>query len=166
MPLHYLGNHEPPTNPRNCVFSLKHCVLLYQQTRKHVQIIIWLHLNHNSLLIRHLCNSVKCYPLSNRPRILFFLSFRNTTHQRTTHGACNPVSCCNAKLHFFDSYGPNSPEMNSDDYSTRFMESYSITNMCCKSEILKKSSSKWLDSYKPLSQHSKGAISAFLCFPR
>ena len=128
MPLHYLGNHEPPTNPRNCVFSLKHCVLLYQQTRKHVQIIIWLHLNHNSLLIRHLCNSVKCYPLSNRPRILFFLSFRNTTHQRTTHGACNPVSCCNAKLHFFDSYGPNSPEMNSDDYSTRFMESYSITN--------------------------------------
>jgi len=65
-----------------------------------------------------------------------------------------------------DSYGLSNTEINSKDYITRFMESYSITNMCCKSAISKKSSSKWLDSYKPLSQHSKGAISAFLCFPR
>jgi len=37
------------------------------------------------------------------------------------------ISCCTAKLHFFDSYSPNSPKMNSNDYSTKFMESCGIT---------------------------------------
>ena len=31
-----------------------------------------------------------------------------------------------------DSYGLSNTEINSKDYITRFMESYSITNMCCK----------------------------------
>jgi len=68
--------------------------------------------------------------------------------------------------HFFDSYGPSSPEMNSNDYSTRFMESYGIMDMSCKSATLKKSSSNWLNSGKPLTQHLKCTISAFPCFPR
>jgi len=54
-------------NPRNCVFSLTRCIVLYQQTRKHVQIISWLHLNPDSLLIRYRSNSAKCYLLSNTP---------------------------------------------------------------------------------------------------
>jgi len=62
---------------------------------------------------------------------------------------CNVVSCCSAKFHFFNSYGPSSPEMNSGDYGTRFMESHSIVNMSCKSAILKKSSNKSLYSGKP-----------------
>ena len=37
------------TNRRNCVFSLECCILLYQQTLKHVQIITWLQL----LLVRY-----------------------------------------------------------------------------------------------------------------
>ena len=119
-------------NPRNCMFSLTHCILLYQQTWKHVQIITWLQLNHDSLLIRYLCNSVKCYPLSNTPWILFFLS---ATQRISAHGACNPVSCCNAKHHFFDSYGPSSPETNSNNYITRFIESYSIINMGCNLQV-------------------------------
>jgi len=61
----------------------------------------------------------------------------------------NVVSCCSAKFHFFNSYGPSSPEMNSGDYGTRFMESHCIVNMSCKSAILKKSSNKWLYSGKP-----------------
>jgi len=55
---------------------------------------------------------------------------------------------------------PSSPEMNSNDYSTRFIESRGIMNMSCKSAILKKSSSNWLNSSKPVTQHLKGASSA------
>jgi len=43
------------------------------------------------------------------------LSFSNTTHQRIVRTA--QFSCCSVKLHFFDSYGTSSPEMNSNDYS-------------------------------------------------
>jgi len=75
-------------------------------------------------------------------------------------------SCCSTKLHFFYSYGPSSPEMNSTDYSIRFMESRGITNFSCKSAILKISSSNWLNSGKPLTQHLKDAIFAFPCFFR
>jgi len=42
------------------------------------------------------------------------------------HGACNTVRRCSTQLHFFDSYNHSIPEMNSNDYITRFMESYSI----------------------------------------
>ena len=41
------------------------------------------------------------------------------------------------------------------------MESHSIVSMSCKSAVLKKSSSNWLYSGKPL----KGAIFALPCFP-
>jgi len=44
-------------------------------------------------------------------------------------------------------------------------ESWDITNMSCKSAILKKSSSNWLNSGKPLTQQLKGAIFAFPGFP-
>jgi len=44
-------------------------------------------------------------------------------------------------------------------------ESWDITNMSYKSAILKKSSSNWLNSGKPLTQQLKGAISAFPGFP-
>jgi len=74
------------------------CILLYQQIRKYVQIITWWQLNQNSLLIRCLCNSVKCYLLSTTPRIMFFF------HLATAHAAyicmCNAVSCCSSKLFF------------------------------------------------------------------
>jgi len=82
-------------NPRNCMFSLKRCTQLYQQTRKHVQVITWLQLNHDSLLIRYLCNSVKCYTKRGMDTIF---SFSNTVPQHTMHGACNTISCCSEKL--------------------------------------------------------------------
>jgi len=41
------------------------------------------------------------------------------------------------------------------------MEPYSIVNMSGKPAIYKKSSSKWLNSSKPLTQHLKGMIFAF-----
>jgi len=55
------------------------------------------------------------------------------------HGVCNTVSCCTAKLHFLDSYSHSSQQIHSDV-------------MSCKSAILKKSRSKWLDCGKAL-QH-------------
>jgi len=66
-------------NPRNCVFSLERCILFYQQTRKHAQIITWLQLNHSSLLIRCLCNSVKSCLLSNTPWIQLLLFVEQCT---------------------------------------------------------------------------------------
>jgi len=147
------------------VFSLTRCILLYQQTRKHVQIISCLQLNHDSLLIRYRSNSAKnaiCYQTR---RSYFFLSSTQRIGQQCMVLAVQ-FSCCSRKLHFFNSYCPSSPEMNSNDYSTRFMESYGIMNMSCKSATLKKSSSNWLNSGKPLTQHLKGTISAFPCFPR
>ena len=57
MCLHYLGKRKP----EKLRFSLKRYTSLYQQTGKHDQIINWLQLNHNSLLVRNLSNSVKCY---------------------------------------------------------------------------------------------------------
>ena len=88
--------------------------------------------------------------------------FGNTAHPRTTYSLCNTVSCCTAKLHFFDIYGPSSPEMNSTDYITRLMESYSIVSMGCKSAILKKSCSNWLYSGKPF----EGCDFCVSMFPR
>jgi len=35
----------------------------------------------------------------------------------------------------FNSYGSSSPEMNSNDYITRFMESHSTTNMSCNLDV-------------------------------
>jgi len=75
-------------------------------------------------------------------------------------------SCCSAELHFFDGYGPSSQEMNSNDYSTRFMESYCIMNMSCMPAVLKKSGSQWPNSCKP-AKHSiwKALFSGFRVCP-
>ena len=59
---------------------------------------------------------------------------------------CVQHSSCSAKLHFFDSCGPVRRDVNSNNRSVRFMESYGTTSMSCKSANLKKSSSKWLYS--------------------
>jgi len=69
----YLGKHEP----KNYLFLLKQRIglLLYQQTRKHVQIITWLQLNHALLLVRYLSNSVnlvKCYVIKHAVGAIFF----------------------------------------------------------------------------------------------
>ena len=88
-------------------------------------------------------------------------SYSNTSAQCMVH-ANWPAAVQN---YFFNSYGPSSPEMNANNYSARFMESYGIMNMSCKSAILKKSSSKWVNSGKPLTQHLRGTIFAFACFP-
>ena len=45
MLLHYLGKQEI----RNCVFSLKCCMLFHHKTRNTVENITWLELNHPSL---------------------------------------------------------------------------------------------------------------------
>ena len=91
-------------------------------------------------------------------------SFSNTTHQRTAPGACNTVQLLQCKTSFLPQlYDPSSPYMNSTDYSTRSAESYGLMSMNCKPAISQKSNSKWLNSGKPLAQHLKGAIFAFLC---
>jgi len=82
---------------------------------------------------------------------IFLSATQCISKQHMVHAA--QFSCCSAKLHFFYSCGPSSPEMNSNEYSTRFMES-----------ILKKSSSSWLNSGKPLTQHLKDAIFTLPCF--
>jgi len=81
---------------------------------------------------------------------LFLSATRRISTQRMVCAA--QFSRYSAKLYFFDSYGPCSPKMNSADYSTRFLESYNIINMIYKPAILKKSSNKWLNSGKPLTQ--------------
>ena len=69
MSLHYLWKHEP----QQLRAFLKWCVLLHQQyIWKHAEIITWLQLNHTSLLVGYLSNSLKCYLLSN---MLWMLSF-------------------------------------------------------------------------------------------
>ena len=45
MFLHYLGKQET----RNCIFSLKYCMLFHQKTRNTVKNITWSELNHRSL---------------------------------------------------------------------------------------------------------------------
>ena len=144
------------------MFLLKRCILHYRQTRKHDQIITWLQLNHASLFVRYLGNSVKCYLSWNTPWMLSFLFQQHSAlaHQRMVRRAC---SCCTATLHFSYSYGPSSPDVNSVIYSATFMQSYCVG---CKSAVLKKSTSHWLNSGKPLTLHSKNAIFAFPCFPR
>ena len=74
-------------------------------------------------------------------------------------------SWCSAKLHFFDSYGPSSPEMNSADYGTRFMELYGIMNMSCNLRASNIEEIKQQVAEQPLTQHLKGAIFAFPCSP-
>ena len=86
-------------------------------------------------------------------------------HLCTAHGVSSIVQLLQCKTSFLPQLWPSSPEMNSTDYSTRFMESYNIMNMSCNPAILKKSGSKWLISGKPLTQHLKGAIFAFPCWP-
>jgi len=61
------------------------------------------------------------------------------------HGACNSSAAAVQNSHtFLLSHGRSSSELDSNDYVTRFMESYSSMNISCKSAILLKSSSNWL----------------------
>jgi len=50
-------------------------------------------------------------------------------HSRPAHGERNTVQLlrCKTQLHY-QSYGPSSPELNLNDYITRFMQSYSNVN--------------------------------------
>ena len=72
-------------------------------------------------------------------------------------------SCCSAKLHFFHSYGHQPRD------ELKWVQSkiygYGIMNISWKSAILKKWSSNWLNSDKPLTQHLKGTFSRFRVSP-
>ena len=91
----------------------------------------------------------------------FFFQLRHTSAWCVRHSSAAAVQnstwfllCCDL----------NSIELNSVDYITRFMESYSNMNMSRKSAILKWSSSNWLNSAKPLEW--KDAIFMFPYFAR
>jgi len=77
-------------------------------------------------------------------------------HSALAHSAwCVQHSSAAAVQNFISS---SSPDVNSDGCSTRFMETYGITDMSCKSVVLNKSSSNWLNSGKPLTRHLTGAV--------
>ena len=129
-----------------------------KQTWKHVQIITRLQLNQALLLVRYLSNSVNCCLLANTLWTLS-LSFSNTKHQRMVR--TGQFSCCSAKLHFFDSCTVPAAQR-----WTQWLQ-YNIYGVIrhheYKSAVLKKSSSNWLNSGKPLTHHLKGATIAFSC---
>jgi len=76
--MHLFPPHLTKTNHRNCIYSHKCCILLYLQTQKHIQLITWLQLNHLSLLVGYLINSVNTgYTWT------AILSYSNTAHQTT-----------------------------------------------------------------------------------
>jgi len=69
-------------NLENFIFSLKHCILLYNQSHKYIHIITWLSLNHPSLLVGYVSNSVKHEPRNTL--WMPFLSFSDTHGARST----------------------------------------------------------------------------------
>jgi len=139
MSLHYLGWGN--MNPGNCI-SLKHCILLKNQKQKHILIITWLSLNHPSLSLGYVSNSV------NASCRHFFLSatLRISAWCRQ-HSSATAMqnSQISPKL-----WPQQAKAENSNDYITKFNEPYSSENTSCKSAIIKKSSSLWLNSGKPL----------------
>ena len=120
-------------------------------------------------------NWVKCYLsiilLSNTPCTLVF--FQQHQHQRTKHFACNTVHLLQCKTSFLLQLWPYQPRYELKCFQHKI---YGVTRhheyeMQVKNieeilkEILKKSSSKWMNSGKPSTQHLKGAIFAFPCSP-
>jgi len=116
-------------NPGNCIFLLRHCMLLYNQTQKHIQIITWLSLNHPSLSVGYVSNSVNASCYQTRCKCHFFLSAtQRISAWCTRHSSAVLLNC-----------GPSSPKLNSNDYNTRFPESYSSEDISCKSAKFLKS---------------------------
>jgi len=73
--------------PRNCIFSLKCCMLFHQKTRNTVKNITWSQLNHPSLSKR----STGCtrQDLGREHSILL-----SVTHMFCVSQVCHGVSCC------------------------------------------------------------------------
>lgn len=90
--MHFFPPHLTKTNHRNCIYSHKCCILLYLQTQKHIQLITWLQLNHLSLSVGYLINSV-----NTGYTWMAILSYSNTAHQCTVYSI--QLSCC-SELHF------------------------------------------------------------------
>ena len=94
MSLHYLGKHKPQE-------------LRTQRTRNHDQIITWLQLNHASLLVSQYLSKMLYatkHAVDAARSATQFISEQHMVHSAQ-------FSCCTAKLHFFQSYGLSSPEM-------------------------------------------------------
>ena len=88
MSLHYPEN----MNPGNRIFSLKHCILFYNQTqKKHIQIVTWLSLSYPSLLAGYVSNSVNASCCQTRREYHFYramLCIRGTSHGPVSVGVC------------------------------------------------------------------------------
>jgi len=156
MYVHYLRKHDPK---KMHLFS-KHCILHCFTTKL---IITWLWLNHPSLLVGYLNNpSVNVVKHAVGCGCHFFLL---AIQRISAYGARSTVRLLCLTLNFLLNCC-HSPKLNSNDYTTSFIESYSSENVSCKSAICQKSSSFWIELQGTFNAALKGAIFAFLCFTR
>ena len=149
------GKREPP---KLHVFTWSLYIAL--PTRKQVQIITWLQLNHDSSLVRYLFNSVKCCLLSNTPWILFVLSA--TQHIRVQHTGC--ATQLAVALQNFISSTSMVPAAQRWTQLITLQDWWSHT----ASWVWAASQQYWRNHAATgctLANHLKGAIFAFPCFP-